>query len=411
ESGPKANEDNITSKDKKRRTVGKDRPRRAKKVAHTRKARKLADEDDVENNDGQADVTSNGDGENCEVEKEATGSWKSQGKERSIKVWTRRARQVTRTTKVLKLIDEDVGEDNDGHGDVTSNGGLTQQSLKNKANTSLKDAGLLEHDNGEGIRTFDGDNCEIKKKPTRKRKQKQRGNDEHEEMDENCEPGPISKKKSTKVSVLSKLIDEDDGHGDITSNGRVTRKSLKNKANTLLNGEGTRTFDGDNCEIKKKPTWKRKQRVNDEREEMDANCEPGPTSKRSVVPPQRNKRDSFSESRSSRVPVMVKDVPSRNESCFSQVILKSMSGDGPQAKTLKKFKVSCKLPNGTNGNHNRGRKRKIDIENSIRKREAVDGSGGFGEIVFEDEETFDHFLSKVKKRRLDHLEKMKKTGS
>nr|GEV75342.1 myb domain protein 4r1 [Tanacetum cinerariifolium] len=78
ESGPKTNEDNKISKDKKR-TVGKDRPGRAKKVAHTGKARKLVDEDVVENNDSQADVTSNGDGENCGVEKEATGSRKSQG--------------------------------------------------------------------------------------------------------------------------------------------------------------------------------------------------------------------------------------------------------------------------------------------------------------------------------------------
>ncbi|GJY37382.1 Myb domain protein 4r1 [Tanacetum coccineum] len=160
ESGPKTNEDNIISKDKKRRTIGKDRPGRAKKVAHTGKARKLVDEDVVENNDSQADVTSNGDGENCGVEKEATGPRKSQGKERStIKVWSRRNRQVTRTTKVLKLIDEDVGEDNDGHGDISSNGRLMQQSLKNKANTSLEDAGLLEQ---EILKSMSGDGPQAK---------------------------------------------------------------------------------------------------------------------------------------------------------------------------------------------------------------------------------------------------------
>ncbi|GJR65720.1 DnaJ domain, zinc finger, CCHC-type, tetratricopeptide-like helical domain protein [Tanacetum coccineum] len=74
ESGPKTNEDNIISKDKKEG--------RAKKVAHTGKAGILFDEDDVEKNDTQADVTSNGDGENCEVEKEATGSRNSRGKDR-----------------------------------------------------------------------------------------------------------------------------------------------------------------------------------------------------------------------------------------------------------------------------------------------------------------------------------------
>ncbi|GJU69914.1 hypothetical protein Tco_1256173 [Tanacetum coccineum] len=57
--------------------------------------------------------------------------------------------QVTHTAKVSKLIDEDVEKDNDGHGDITSNGILTLQSVKNKANTSSKDAGLLEQDNGE----------------------------------------------------------------------------------------------------------------------------------------------------------------------------------------------------------------------------------------------------------------------
>nr|GEV48089.1 myb domain protein 4r1 [Tanacetum cinerariifolium] len=218
ESGPKANEDNIISKDKKRRTVGKDRPRRAKKVAHARKARKLVDEDDLEDNDGQADVTSNGDGENSEVEKEATGS---------IKVWTRRARQVTRTTKVLKLIDEDVGEDNDGHGDITSNGGLTQQSLKNKANTSLKDAGLLEHDNGERIRTFDGDNCKIKKKPTRKRKQKQR-----------YDFVARFKRKETKTGSPKKSVENTSSNVQIQKVEHVGSTQTKKTYASTLHGDG-----------------------------------------------------------------------------------------------------------------------------------------------------------------------------
>lgn len=68
----------------------------------------------------------------------------------------------------------DIGEGNDGYGNATSNGRLTRQPMENKANTSIKYAGLLEQDNGEGIRTFDGDNCEIKKKPTRERKHRQR---------------------------------------------------------------------------------------------------------------------------------------------------------------------------------------------------------------------------------------------
>ncbi|PWA72019.1 myb domain protein 4r1 [Artemisia annua] len=266
ESGPKANEDNIISRDKKRRTVGKDGPGRAKKVAHTRKARNLVDEDDVENNDGQADITSNGDGENCEVEKEATEKSKSKRKERSV-----------------------------------------------------------------GHITCDGVDREVQKEATGKRKsqREERVNDEHEEMDENCEPGPISKKKSTKESVVCGLASRD-----------------------IAEYEAILTND-------------------------------------------RSKHDSFSVSR------LIKDVPARDERCFSQVILKSMSGDGPQAKTLKKCKASCKLPNGT---HSRGRKRNTDIKNNIRKREAVDGSGGFGEIVLEDEETFANFLSELKKRRLVHLE-------
>ncbi|PWA59425.1 hypothetical protein CTI12_AA391640 [Artemisia annua] len=144
-------------------------------------------------------------------------------------------------------------------------------------------------------------------------------------MDENWEPGPISKKKSTKESVVCGLASRD-----------------------VAEYEAILTND-------------------------------------------RSKHDSFSVSR------LTKDVPARDERCFSQVILKSMSGDGLQAKSLKKCKASCKLPNGT---HSHGRKRK----NNIRKREAVDGSGGFGEIVLEDEETFANFLSELKKRRLDHLE-------
>ncbi|PWA85197.1 myb domain protein 4r1 [Artemisia annua] len=400
EAGPKANEDNIISKDKKRRTIGKDGPGRAKKVAHTGKARKLVDEDDLENNDGQADITSNGDGENCEVEKEATGKSKSKEKERSVgKDRPRRARKVAHTGKARKLVDEDDVEDNDGQADITSD--------------------------GEGHNTCDGVDREDKKEATGKRKRQ--GKERIILKDRSRRARQVSH-----TAKVSKLIDEDvgednGGHGDVTSNGRLTRQSLKNKANSSLkearlleqdNGEGIRTFDGDNREIKKKYTRKRKrkQKVNNEHEEMDENCEPGPISKKkftkeivcglasmdiaedeAISTNERSKCDSVYVRRSSRVPVMIKDVPSRDERCFSQVILKSMSGDGLQAKTLKKCKVSCKLPNGTNGNHNHGRKRKINIENSISKRKAVDGSGGIGKMVLEDEETFANFLSKLKK--------------
>ncbi|PWA85195.1 myb domain protein 4r1 [Artemisia annua] len=242
EAGPKANEDNIISKDKKRRTIGKDGPGRAKKVAHTGKARKLVDEDDLENNDGQADITSNGDGENCEVEKEATGKSKSKEKERSVgKDRPRRARKVAHTGKARKLVDEDDVEDNDGQADITSD--------------------------GEGHNTCDGVDREDKKEATGKRKRQ--GKERIILKDRSRRARQVSH-----TAKVSKLIDEDvgednGGHGDVTSNGRLTRQSLKNKANSSLkearlleqdNGEGIRTFDGDNREIKKKYTRKRKRK-------------------------------------------------------------------------------------------------------------------------------------------------------
>ncbi|MFS7934894.1 putative transcription factor MYB-HB-like family [Helianthus anomalus] len=161
ESAPKANEGSIISYKKKSL---KKRSRRARKVSRTDKV-DFIDEDDVAENNGHVDITINGvepasfDKDNSKTKKKATG--KQKGNERGVfKIRSRRARQVTHTEKVLRLMDED----DDGHAGIT---------------------GCLDDNNNvEENRTFDvNDDCEIERKATRKRKWNQRDDD----MAKDCE--------------------------------------------------------------------------------------------------------------------------------------------------------------------------------------------------------------------------------
>ncbi|KAI3802289.1 hypothetical protein L1987_30419 [Smallanthus sonchifolius] len=144
ESDPKANEDHKTSKMKKHRS------RRARKVTHTEKVFKPTDEDDVAENNGHVDISISGGGhtgENSETKKQATGKWK--GNTRGVPtIRSRRARQVNHTEKVLRLVDEDDVENNDG---------------------------FLDKNNVEKSRPFH--DCEIERKATRKRKWNKREKD------------------------------------------------------------------------------------------------------------------------------------------------------------------------------------------------------------------------------------------
>ncbi|KAM0021287.1 putative transcription factor MYB-HB-like family [Helianthus debilis subsp. tardiflorus] len=144
ESAPKANEGSIISYEKKQRTVLKKRSRRGRKVSRTDKV-DFIDEDDVAENNGHVDITINGverasfDKDNSKTKKKATGKRKGNERGGVFKIRSRRARQVTHTEKVLRLMDEDDVEEN---------------------------------------RTFDvKDDCEIERKDTRKRKWNQRDDD------------------------------------------------------------------------------------------------------------------------------------------------------------------------------------------------------------------------------------------
>ncbi|XP_076884384.1 uncharacterized protein LOC143533506 [Bidens hawaiensis] len=135
--------DGDNSKTKKR-TVLKKRSSRAKKVTRTVKVHKSSDEDDVAESNGHVDITNNDEPtsfDEAETQKKTTG--KPKGNERGVpKIRSRRARQVTHTEKVLRLMG---AEDNDG--DNNNN------------------------DNVEENRTLDGDDdCEIESRATGKRK-------------------------------------------------------------------------------------------------------------------------------------------------------------------------------------------------------------------------------------------------
>ncbi|KAK9063071.1 hypothetical protein SSX86_016941 [Deinandra increscens subsp. villosa] len=153
--------------------------RRARKVTHKKKVIKLTDEDDVAENNGHVDVTTNGiettsfDVDNSETKKQATGNLK--WKERGVpKIRSRRARHVTHTEKALILIDEDDAKYNDGH------------------------AGFLDKNNVDKSSSFNGDeDCEFERKATRKRKRDQRGED-----------GGILKTEKKKKSIVDCGFDD-----------------------------------------------------------------------------------------------------------------------------------------------------------------------------------------------------------
>ncbi|XP_076887053.1 uncharacterized protein LOC143537090 [Bidens hawaiensis] len=97
-----------------KRTVLKKRSSRAKKVTRTVNVHKSSNEDDVAESNGHVDIANNDAGPRSldvvETQKKATG--KPKGNERDApKIRSRRARQVTHTEKVLRLMD---AEDNDG---------------------------------------------------------------------------------------------------------------------------------------------------------------------------------------------------------------------------------------------------------------------------------------------------------
>ncbi|XP_035831339.1 uncharacterized protein LOC110869272 isoform X3 [Helianthus annuus] len=176
ESGPKANEGSIISYEKKQRTVVKKRSRRGRKVSRSNKVDYI-DEDDVAENNSHVDIIISG-VDNSKTKKKGTG--KRKGNEIGVfKIRSRRARQVSHTEKVLRLMDED----DDGHAGVTS---------------------CLDDDNVEENRTFDvNDDCEIERKATRKRKWNQRDDDvakEKKKAGRDCEV-ERSFKKELKVYV------------------------------------------------------------------------------------------------------------------------------------------------------------------------------------------------------------------
>ncbi|KAJ0772228.1 putative transcription factor MYB family [Helianthus annuus] len=151
ESDPKANEGSIISYEKKQRTVVKKRSRRGRKVSRSNKVDYI-DEDDVAENNSHVDIIISG-VDNSKTKKKGTG--KRKGNEIGVfKIRSRRARQVSHTEKVLRLMDED---DDGGHAGVT---------------------GCLDDNNVEENRTFDvNEDCEIERKATRKRKWNQRDDD------------------------------------------------------------------------------------------------------------------------------------------------------------------------------------------------------------------------------------------
>lgn len=91
-----------------------------------------------------------------------------------VTIRSRRARKVTHTEKVMRLMDEDDVEDN---ADVTGDG-----RFKNKR-SSGRETELLHND--EGTRASDGDNAEMKGEVAGKQKRKRRGKKGDEEILEN----------------------------------------------------------------------------------------------------------------------------------------------------------------------------------------------------------------------------------
>ncbi|XP_071691251.1 uncharacterized protein [Rutidosis leptorrhynchoides] len=157
ESSTKVNEDNKISKNKKSRGGAKKRSRGAKKVAHTDKVFRLRDEDDVDDNNGHADVTAHGEGPTGSDEVTCINKEKPTRERRSVvKIRSRRARQVTRTQKALGLIeDENELGGNDDRAEITS------------------------HDRSRAV---DGCNSEVIEKATRKRKRRsKKGGDKKDE--------------------------------------------------------------------------------------------------------------------------------------------------------------------------------------------------------------------------------------
>ncbi|KAJ0575896.1 putative transcription factor MYB-HB-like family [Helianthus annuus] len=156
ESDPKANEGSIISYKKKQRSVVKKRSRRGRKVSRSNKVDYIDEDDMAEINNSHVDIIINGfDVDNSKTKKKATGKRKGNEKGVVFKIRSRRARQVTHTEKVLRLMDED----DDGHAGIT---------------------GCLDDNNNnvEENRTFDvNEDCEIERKATRKRKWNQRDDD------------------------------------------------------------------------------------------------------------------------------------------------------------------------------------------------------------------------------------------
>nr|XP_043613164.1 myb-like protein L isoform X2 [Erigeron canadensis] len=210
--------------------------RRAKKVTHSEDLYKLIDEDG-DDNDDHVVITTNGDRQTALDEENSVIRKASTGKDRSVvKRRSRKARKVTWNEKVHEVRDKDDIEDDACHVEFTTN--------------------------GERLTAFDGKNATVRKKASVKERNVFK----------------IRSRRARHVTYTEKalkLMDEDDiesndGHPEITENG-----------------EGCRLFDGDNSEIEKKATGKRirKRRSKAEGEEVNVIVEANPISKKMSMRP------------------------------------------------------------------------------------------------------------------------------
>ncbi|KAI3515764.1 hypothetical protein L1887_14668 [Cichorium endivia] len=273
-----------------------------------------------------------------------------------VRIRSRRARKVTHTEKTLKLIDEDEDDDIKGN-----------QRLKNKQKISSQEAELSDVNNREGTETFNGENPEIKKKATKKRKR--RGNKEHKEVGESLE----TEKTATPPEVTGTGIE----------NGLKNNQKISSGLLDPNNGE--KAGDNSQIKLKRKPRGNKKHKKTDEPSEPVAILSKKPTRPRS-------------RSNHGRC---LSPTPSPTEAP------PQAAGEPPVAAIIENVTSLNKTPKkrkrgGNSCNGDRPKRSCIKIENSYGEIGDDETLGSFfGKLKMGDSETIGSFFSKLKKRRFE----------